>query len=648
MLIVVRRVVIATLFALPLLPVATFAEEPPAQTTPVEPPIITSATRFETRTDTAPVNVTLITAQDLAQSHAHTLAQALQQLGHVQVNRLFGVSSRDAKLDLAGFGAAGAQNTLVLVNGQRYNEIDLTGANLAALPLASIARIEIMPGASSVLYGDNAAGGIVNIVTKSGFDAPGAALQLYSGSFGARDLSATGRWAGASDALFVAASDARSDGYRDHNTTQDSNLFSEYRHQGDSAAFGARIAANRDTAGLPGALAEATYRADPTAAGDFPNDARAHQHRGELFFSSSNLAAELAMRRKQADFDAGSGRVATTLRALSFTPRWRNVSAGSQLSVGLDAYRSTQAAQTETSRNDLTHRSVAAYVSDTQNTFEKVAFNYGARYQKLALDIATRSASGTRKDNTRDHALAWDAAVILKYAPGAKGYVRVARSFRFANIDEYCHTCDTLVALNAQKGRHVEAGLDAPLNEAARIELQIFNIALQNEIAFNRSVGIFGANVNLDDTRHSGLNFGLRVRVTPLWLTRLNYSYREAQFTTGVYVDKSLPAIPQKKFALANTFDFGAFGTLALDVYRSGERYFGNDFANAGKKMSGDTAVKVGYRYTLGSYGVRVAVDNLFNQQSADTGDYVPTNPDPYSYYPLPKRMLHVTFDATF
>jgi iron complex outermembrane receptor protein len=54
-----------------------------------------------------------------------------------------------------------------LVDGRRVNEIDLSGVDWTQIPLDQIERIEIVRGSGSVLYGDNAYGGVVNIITKS-------------------------------------------------------------------------------------------------------------------------------------------------------------------------------------------------------------------------------------------------------------------------------------------------------------------------------------------------------------------------------------------------------------------------------------------------------------------------------------------------
>ena len=65
-----------------------------------------------------------------------------------------------------GFGDHASSNLLVLVSGRRVNDIDMSGIDWAQVPLQHIEKIEIIKGGGVVLYGDNANGGVINIITQ--------------------------------------------------------------------------------------------------------------------------------------------------------------------------------------------------------------------------------------------------------------------------------------------------------------------------------------------------------------------------------------------------------------------------------------------------------------------------------------------------
>src|SRR5262245_20175633 len=142
---------------------AAVAGEPPVT---VGEPVVVTATRFEDRYLDKPVNVSIITAEDIKNSTARTVPELLRQLPGIRARDNSG--SPNVQVDLRGFGISGDQNTLVLLDGVRISENEQTTVNWAGIPLSAIERIEIMRGSGAVLYGGGATGGTLNINHKHG------------------------------------------------------------------------------------------------------------------------------------------------------------------------------------------------------------------------------------------------------------------------------------------------------------------------------------------------------------------------------------------------------------------------------------------------------------------------------------------------
>ncbi len=141
-----------------------------------------------------------ITARQLRQTGLTSLGDILQQLttSGSALNTRFnsagnfgfppdgsGVGSGSATLSLRNLGA---KRTLILVDGLRWvNESSASGVSAAVdlntIPVSIVERIEILPDGASALYGSDAIGGVVNIITKRTQD--GAALSYYVGGYDA-------------------------------------------------------------------------------------------------------------------------------------------------------------------------------------------------------------------------------------------------------------------------------------------------------------------------------------------------------------------------------------------------------------------------------------------------------------------------------
>ena len=170
---------------------------------------------------------TVITAEEIAHSPAQTLQEIIAQAPGVQLTSLFGgVNGVKTSVDLRGFGAFATSNTLVLINGRRLNDIDMAGVDFSTIPRDSIERIEIIRGNSgAVLYGDNAIGGVINIVLKNGVGGPPVAIRGEAGvgSFNQRmaSVSAATNFGPWSTSFY--GNGIKSDGYRVNNALDQRN-----------------------------------------------------------------------------------------------------------------------------------------------------------------------------------------------------------------------------------------------------------------------------------------------------------------------------------------------------------------------------------------------------------------------------------------
>lgn len=126
--------------------------------------VTVTATRSEEEVDKSPVSTGVVTAAEIEARPVKTVDQTLGLMEGVFVRRFQGPSATDANVLLRGFDGGG--RTLVLLDGQPLNDAYAGSVNWTGLPLAELQRVEVARGPFSSLYGGNALGGVVNLITR--------------------------------------------------------------------------------------------------------------------------------------------------------------------------------------------------------------------------------------------------------------------------------------------------------------------------------------------------------------------------------------------------------------------------------------------------------------------------------------------------
>tara|TARA_B100002019_G_scaffold71966_1_gene62116 strand:- start:379 stop:2214 length:1836 start_codon:yes stop_codon:yes gene_type:complete len=142
--------------------------------------IIVKSTRIETPLDLMTSSIDIITKDQLIDSGEMFVSDALELLSGVQIIR-DGGPGQSTSVYLRG---AKSQHTLLYLDGVKIvDQLGLNGYDLANVDVASVDRIEILKGPQSTLYGSDAMGGVINIITDANFQNKNS-INYQIGSYG--------------------------------------------------------------------------------------------------------------------------------------------------------------------------------------------------------------------------------------------------------------------------------------------------------------------------------------------------------------------------------------------------------------------------------------------------------------------------------
>jgi iron complex outermembrane receptor protein len=641
---------------------------------------------------------TVITAEEIAHSPAQTLQEIIAQTPGVQLTSLFGgVNGAKTSVDLRGFGAFATSNTLVLINGRRLNDVDMAGVDFSTIPRDSIERIEITRGNSgAVLYGDNAIGGVINIVLKNGVGGPPVAMRTEAGvgSFNQRmaSVSAATNFGPWSTSFYGNA--IKSDGYRVNNALDQRNGVGNLNYTTPGLTAFLTVTGDDQKLGFPGGrlvdpsigLNElVTDRRGTSTPFDYGNQQGASATAGftKTLVNGVDLIVDGGVRDKkqQAAFfnPFANSYVDSHLQTWSLTPRLsvKNVMFGlpSSILTGIDYYDATFHQERPEFKGtppihtyDLSQRTLAGYWQQTLGLLPTTDFAYGARIQNTTLSARDRlndppncamfftcGAQNLPLDSSEtQYALHVGLEHRLNNVFSVFG--RAARAFRTPNVDERLSSgpaFDPILftpipgtfLLKTQTSHDVEGGFRIKAG-AFQMQSSIYSMDLENEIHFNP---VLFYNVNLDPTRRYGSETSASLRVSDSLLLRAGAAYTRAVFREGQFAGNDVPLVSRYTAMGGVTWNIWQNYLVADATVRAwSERFMDNDQKNTQRRIPADATVDFKLSGAYEHFFWSLSVNNLFNALYYDYAIASSFTDGRFSAYPLPGRTYMVKAGATF
>jgi iron complex outermembrane receptor protein len=645
----------AALFQAALSVSAVYAQTSSVQTLPET---VVTAARIPQDPSLLPQGVVVITAAEI-QAAGITLAnEAVRWLGGV-VGRVATTGGRDQSLDLRGFGETASSNVVFLVDGVRQNEGDSSGVSLSWIPIDSIERIEIVRGNGSVLHGEGATAGVINVITNKGLVEPGGSASLSLGSFATSDArvslrTVTGPWR-----YQIYANAFNTDNQRPNYAHQDRNALASATWVEGTSQVSFQVGGQSSQGGLPGGITPADFASNPKKSyklqDKFQTEKRNLQVSGETSVGVWRVAVDVRHRTDQTDSifistsslfpDYKPSSATDSTRAALRT--WTEFSHGpvqQRFLVGVDTEHWSQDRDHGTAK--VNQHSDALYVRHEMGLKELGLKIYsGARQTSANRDISGGTTGQLNALNT-----SWDIGAAVRAGTNAELFSRLGTSFRLANADEFgCQpydggpACPAVTLLKPQTSKDLELGYRYN-SGSSKWSLRYYLSDLIKEIGLDPATY---SNVNFDPTRRSGVEIDASAKLTKAVDAGIQYAYRQAVFRSGSYAGKTVPMVPAQSLTARLSYLLSDTRTVSLASQLVSSQYVTDDFSNSCSiKTPGYGTLNVRYSERVQAWTLSAILNNLTDQQYYNYRSRC--NSSSKSIYPEAGRTFHLTAQRRF
>ena len=645
--------------------------------------IVIEASRSNDTVSNMNKNVSIISSQDIANSPAKSLPELLGTVPGVNAQVLSGI--KYTQIDRGGFGITSMSNVLVLVDGRRLNVPDLSGPDLSLIVLNSIDHIEILQGAGTVLYGDNASGGVINIVLKKGRSNTKPSITMFSeiDSYkGNKDgLALTGgfgKWA-----YQFNYNRQQTNNYRTNNNYWDNN-YDSHLNFAPTDIFDVDFAQgyHLDRYQLPGGLSLGDYN---NYLGDLVRGIDSIGPTGAIpadlsINTTSDSHFDLTPHMK---FDAGTGHIDLSLFTSTrkrtaneeypypLSPYGQNYETESyefqpklivstpltdrlnnKLTTGYDyIYNHEKRRDNYNTPEDIvfaTQASHNVYLLDELTVDEKWLVNAGARgaWAHYVFDQTQQVSSKYDRSETTE---GYEGGLGYKYNPDSKVFVNYSHSYRLPVIDEFFQSAYP----DFFGGGYVPAAFKSNLTHQVgnQYQLGIKDQSFKDiHLGFTATEAQYKNEIYYDPATYSNKNYDGRTRhysqqadaSIDLWNKRIkpfvNITFQQSTFEKGAYSGNQIPFVPDHLANAGITFKPWKALSTSLTTHFTGKEFMDGDQANAEPKLKRHYTVDWNIKYNFKNIELWFTLQNIFNSKYFAYGIEDPGVVA--TYYPAPGRNI--------
>jgi iron complex outermembrane receptor protein len=667
--------------------------------------------RFKETIENALPQTTIITSSEIEKSGLSNVSEVLQKIGGLNVKQNLD-GSTNSTVDIRGFGDTADNNTLILLDGVRLSENEQASARTSLIPLEAIDHIEITRGGNSVLYGDGATAGTINIVTKRDQDdltvisaGLGSYSSYQSNVFQSKKIANTN--------FTIYGRQFKNGGYRDNSETAEQSLgFSAVTKLSPNEEIGVRVLGSQERNKLPGALPISQINTNPTNSQvpGYSSDMNIKTSNITLFGTKKIEDVELKIDINQYtktnfwgyNYDASSvyrgystyynsnqspyswGTTNSLAHTYTANPRVKLnnfIGAGSDLIIGYDwlSFNKKEDAY-KTNSDSSFYSSDSSSYNINDGSYGKKSFKSEALYTKANLKIENdlKLSAGARRQfykqssdknyysggNTHLCGTGWYACDPSSASFNSSGKAdafdtQITKTIN-ASLKNYFKISQNFRFANLDDNAQAPYSQNNNLTPQTSHDYEIGTRYQTNSLRadfriyishLKNEIGFDGSNnVNYSPTVHKGIESINRIKLDSKWGLMGSVNLVEAKFKSGTYEGKTIPNVSSINGSIGGEYFINSKEKVAFLTRFSSDAYASNDMNNNQGTRPGYAISDITHIYSEKSWQIISSINNIFDKQYTDAAIYKSSYEPLYrlTVYPNPGRNFSLTARYVF
>ena len=595
-------------------------------------PTSVSSNYFNEVDTMAPFSSEVYTIDDIKASKSSTVYDFLTQNTSLTLAPSSG-NRFSQKIATRGYGLTnGYQNIVVTLNGRRLNNIDDSGQAINAIDINSIEKIEITKGSGSVVYGDNAMSGVINIYTKRNTETK---TSTSMGNYGHEESSLSFGTVEGNFNINASVDRLNHGGYgsndplgnKDKGKQSNANLGAGYMFDnGTDIQFD--YSKNRVNNRYPNWVTKVQFDTDP--GNDATTKVRTNREASsstigfkittpindnfEVSFDASKISKYSQNRYNSSGVYGNWSRNDYDYSSNDLILSYNN--GNLKIDSGIKLFKGSRRGSAHTMDKDN-----MGIFSQAQLRRNDSVFSIGVRKETIDYDYKPVSSSVTRKTK-ETKANAFDIGFNTRLNPNTTIFTNYNQAFQAPSVDKFFSYTSSGYVFNGfmdtPKSKTFNVGL-SHLTDNSKTKLTLFRSNLTDEMYYYKTGQYSGYNTNLDKSHKQGLELQHKYNVNSKLSTNVNYAYTDAKIdseneASGAYNGKTNPMTSKHNISASAIYSFNDKANMSLTQKYRSKGFAGEDFSNTfTQKQMAYNSTDFNFSYTTDKeLEFNFDVENLF------------------------------------